>query len=62
MMPQEINLAGILNLQKKRKLLSSLSLKLLQGEVLVRLFPLRFSGNGTKKVISKLQSTIRLHK
>ena len=62
MMPQEINLAGILNLQKRRKLLSSLSLKLLQGEVLVHLFLLRFSGNGTKKVISKLQSTIRLHK
>ena len=62
MMPQESNLAGILNLQKRRKLLSSLSLKLLQGEVLVLLFPLRFSVNGTKKVISKLQSTIRLHK
>ena len=62
MMLQEINLAGILNLQKRRKLLSSLSLKLLQGEVLVRLFPLRFSVNGTKKVISKLRSTIRLHK
>ena len=62
MMPQEINLAGILNLQKRRKLLSSLSLKLLQGEVLVLLFPLRFSVNGTKKVISKLRSTIRLHK
>jgi hypothetical protein len=61
-MPQEINLAGILNLQKRRKLLSSLSLKLLQGEVLVLLFPLRFSVNGTKKVISKLRSTIRLHK
>ena len=62
MMPQESNLAGILNLQKRRKLLSSLSLKLLQGEVLVLLFPLRCSVNGTKKVISKLQSTIRLHK
>jgi hypothetical protein len=62
MKSQEMNLAGNLSLQKRKKLQSSLRLKHLLEEVLVHQFPLRFSENGTKKVISKHLSTIRLHK
>jgi hypothetical protein len=62
MKSQEMNLAGNLNHQRRKKLLSSLRLKHLLEEVLVHQYPQRFSENGTKKVISKHLSTIRLHK
>ena len=58
-MAQRMNLVGILNHQKKRKLQSFLKLKHQQEEVLVHLFPLRYLENGTKRVISKLPNTIR---
>ena len=58
-MAQRMNLAESLNHQKKRKLQSYLKLKLQQEEVLVRLFLLRSLENGTKRVISKPQNTIR---
>ena len=62
MKSQEMNRVGNQNLQKRKKLLSSLRLKHPQEEVLVHLFPLRFSENGTKKVSSRHLNTIRLHK
>jgi len=58
----EMNQVGSLNLQKRRKLLSSLSLRLLLEEALVHLCPLRFSESGTKRVISKRRNMIRLRK
>jgi hypothetical protein len=62
MKSQEMNRAGNLSLQKRKKLQSFLRLKHLQEEVLVHQFPLRFSVNGTKKVISRHLNTTRLHK
>jgi hypothetical protein len=62
MKSQEMNLAGNLNHQRRKKLQSSLRLKHLLEEVLVHLCLLRFSVNGTKKVISRHLNTIRLHK
>ncbi len=62
MKSQEMNRAGNLNHQKRKKLLSSLRLKHLQEEVLVHLCQQRFSETGTKKVISRHLSTIRLHR
>jgi hypothetical protein len=59
MNPQEINPAGSLNLQKRRKSLSCLRLRHLPEEALVHLCLLRFSENGTKKVIFKHRNTIR---
>lgn len=59
MKPQEMNLAGSLNLQKRKKSLSCLRPRLLREEALVHLYPLKFSESGTKRVISKHRNTIR---
>ena len=59
MKPQEMNPAGSLNLQKRRKSLSCLRPRLLREEALVHQYPLKFSESGTKRVISKHRNTIR---